>query len=172
MEPSHIFPVFTPNGSTWSPRQDPSEVARGCPLGPLTVIYYSVLLCLGLPGRRCMAHSECARMCWSLHHCFARVTLCILICLALVFNTVSCCSAAPECHKHILLICHPDLVAVCHACIHTLYVFVSACACLECFTYFFLLLIYKNFFPSFQYIRKATIKCAEYHYTEHFLTQS
>ncbi|XP_013865567.1 putative G-protein coupled receptor 139 [Austrofundulus limnaeus] len=50
MEPSHIFPVFPPNGSTWSPRQDPSEVARGCPLGPLTVIYYSVLLCLGLPA--------------------------------------------------------------------------------------------------------------------------
>ncbi|XP_062264651.1 probable G-protein coupled receptor 139 isoform X2 [Platichthys flesus] len=50
MEHSHIFPVFPPNGSTWSPGQPPSEVARGCPLGPLPVIYYSVLLCLGLPA--------------------------------------------------------------------------------------------------------------------------
>ncbi|CAB1422116.1 unnamed protein product [Pleuronectes platessa] len=41
MEHSHIFPVFPPNGSTWSPGQPPSEVARGCPLGPLPVIYYS-----------------------------------------------------------------------------------------------------------------------------------
>ncbi|KAF7220968.1 probable G-protein coupled receptor 139 [Nothobranchius furzeri] len=50
MEPSHVFPVFPPNGSSWSPGQDPSEVVQGCPLGPLPVIYYSVLLCLGLPA--------------------------------------------------------------------------------------------------------------------------
>ncbi|XP_069005245.1 probable G-protein coupled receptor 139 [Embiotoca jacksoni] len=50
MEHSHIFPVFSPNGSTWSAGQNPSEVAQGCPLGPLPVIYYSILLCLGLPA--------------------------------------------------------------------------------------------------------------------------
>lgn len=50
MEHSHMFPVFSPNGSTG---QNPPEVAQGCPLGPLPVIYYSVLLCLGLPGKRC-----------------------------------------------------------------------------------------------------------------------
>ncbi|XP_037648278.1 probable G-protein coupled receptor 139 [Sebastes umbrosus] len=50
MEHSHIFPVFSPNGSNWSPGQHPSEFAQGCPLGPLPVIYYSVLLCLGLPA--------------------------------------------------------------------------------------------------------------------------
>ncbi|XP_072225006.1 probable G-protein coupled receptor 139 isoform X2 [Leuresthes tenuis] len=50
MEHSHIFPVFSPNVSTWSTGQNPSEVAQGCPLGPLPVIYYSVLLCLGLPA--------------------------------------------------------------------------------------------------------------------------
>ncbi|XP_026215412.1 probable G-protein coupled receptor 139 isoform X1 [Anabas testudineus] len=44
MEHSHIFPVFSPNGSTWGPGQ------QGCPLGPLPVIYYSILLCLGLPA--------------------------------------------------------------------------------------------------------------------------
>uniref|UniRef100_A0A4W6BSY2 G protein-coupled receptor 139 n=1 Tax=Lates calcarifer TaxID=8187 RepID=A0A4W6BSY2_LATCA len=50
MEHSHIFPAFSPNGSSWSPGQHPSEGAQGCPLGPLPVIYYSVLLCLGLPA--------------------------------------------------------------------------------------------------------------------------
>ncbi|XP_032444409.1 putative G-protein coupled receptor 139 [Xiphophorus hellerii] len=39
MEHSHIFPVSHHNRST-----------GGCPLGPLPVIYYSVLLCLGLPA--------------------------------------------------------------------------------------------------------------------------
>ncbi|XP_047215843.1 probable G-protein coupled receptor 139 [Girardinichthys multiradiatus] len=39
MEHSHIFPVSHHNGST-----------GGCPLGPLPVIYYSVLLCFGLPA--------------------------------------------------------------------------------------------------------------------------
>lgn len=52
MEHSHIFPVFNPNGSTWSSGQHPSEVVQGCPLGPFPVIYYSVLLCLGLPGKK------------------------------------------------------------------------------------------------------------------------
>uniref|UniRef100_A0A3Q0SYG1 G protein-coupled receptor 139 n=1 Tax=Amphilophus citrinellus TaxID=61819 RepID=A0A3Q0SYG1_AMPCI len=47
MEHSHMFLVFSPNGSTG---QNPTEVAQGCPLGPLPVIYYSVLLCLGLPA--------------------------------------------------------------------------------------------------------------------------
>uniref|UniRef100_A0A8C5FY94 G-protein coupled receptors family 1 profile domain-containing protein n=1 Tax=Gouania willdenowi TaxID=441366 RepID=A0A8C5FY94_GOUWI len=50
MEHSHIFPVFSPNRSTWSTGQNPQEVAQGCPLGPLPVIFYSVLLCLGLPA--------------------------------------------------------------------------------------------------------------------------
>uniref|UniRef100_A0A8C2ZF60 G protein-coupled receptor 139 n=1 Tax=Cyclopterus lumpus TaxID=8103 RepID=A0A8C2ZF60_CYCLU len=50
MEHSHIFPVFSPNGSTWSTGQHPTEFAHGCPLGPLPVIYYSILLCLGLPA--------------------------------------------------------------------------------------------------------------------------
>ncbi|XP_037113159.1 probable G-protein coupled receptor 139 [Syngnathus acus] len=47
MEHSHIFPVAAPNESGRSVGQHPSE---GCPLGPLPVIYYSVLLCLGLPA--------------------------------------------------------------------------------------------------------------------------
>uniref|UniRef100_A0A665V344 G-protein coupled receptors family 1 profile domain-containing protein n=2 Tax=Echeneis naucrates TaxID=173247 RepID=A0A665V344_ECHNA len=50
MEHSHIFPVFSPNGSTWSTGEHSSDVVQGCPLGPLPVIYYSVLLCLGLPA--------------------------------------------------------------------------------------------------------------------------
>ncbi|KAM3864280.1 putative G-protein coupled receptor 139 [Diretmus argenteus] len=50
MEPSHIFPVLSPNGSTWSSEQQPPEITQGCPLGPLPVIYYSILLCLGLPA--------------------------------------------------------------------------------------------------------------------------
>uniref|UniRef100_A0A8C7X929 G protein-coupled receptor 139 n=1 Tax=Oryzias sinensis TaxID=183150 RepID=A0A8C7X929_9TELE len=49
MEHSHI-PVFSPNRSTWSIGQNVSEVTQGCPLGPLPVIYYSILLCLGLPA--------------------------------------------------------------------------------------------------------------------------
>lgn len=91
MEHSHIFPVFSPNGSTWSLGQHPSEVAQGCPLGPLPVIYYSVLLCLGLPGKGCASrvsdrmHVSCTcsfalNVDWSLHLMLdARVTLCILI---------------------------------------------------------------------------------------------
>uniref|UniRef100_A0A3Q2Z5G5 G protein-coupled receptor 139 n=1 Tax=Hippocampus comes TaxID=109280 RepID=A0A3Q2Z5G5_HIPCM len=50
MEHSHIFPVSTANESSRSVGQHPSEGAPGCPLGPLPVIYYSVLLCLGLPA--------------------------------------------------------------------------------------------------------------------------
>ncbi|XP_055079632.1 probable G-protein coupled receptor 139 isoform X3 [Periophthalmus magnuspinnatus] len=49
MEHSHIFPVLNLNGS-WSPGQHPPEVIQGCPLRPLPVIYYSALLCLGLPA--------------------------------------------------------------------------------------------------------------------------
>uniref|UniRef100_A0A8C6TME4 G protein-coupled receptor 139 n=1 Tax=Neogobius melanostomus TaxID=47308 RepID=A0A8C6TME4_9GOBI len=49
MEHSHIFPVLSLNGN-WSPGQHPPEVIQGCPLGPLPVIYYSALLCLGLPA--------------------------------------------------------------------------------------------------------------------------
>lgn len=66
MEHSH-FPVFPPNGSTWSTGQNPSEAAQGCPLGPLPVIYYSVLLCLGLPGKRraheCILSPACLILC-------------------------------------------------------------------------------------------------------------
>ncbi|XP_061605195.1 probable G-protein coupled receptor 139 [Phyllopteryx taeniolatus] len=50
MEHSHIFPVATPNGSSWRVGQHPWAAAPGCPLGPLPVVYYSVLLCLGLPA--------------------------------------------------------------------------------------------------------------------------
>ncbi|KAM6957341.1 putative G-protein coupled receptor 139 [Aplochiton taeniatus] len=50
MEHSHIFTVGSPNDSAWSPGQQPSDTPLGCPLGPLPVIYYSVLLCLGLPA--------------------------------------------------------------------------------------------------------------------------
>ncbi|KAM9392897.1 putative G-protein coupled receptor 139 [Pholidichthys leucotaenia] len=50
MEHSHIFPVFPPNGSSRTAGQNPLEFTQGCPLGPLPVIYYSVLLCLGLPA--------------------------------------------------------------------------------------------------------------------------
>ncbi|XP_016322184.1 probable G-protein coupled receptor 139 [Sinocyclocheilus anshuiensis] len=42
MEHSHIFTVLSTNSSSWSP--------RGCPLGQFPVIYYSSLLCLGLPA--------------------------------------------------------------------------------------------------------------------------
>lgn len=44
MEHSHIFTVLSTNSSSWSP--------RGCPLGQFPVIYYSSLLCLGLPGKK------------------------------------------------------------------------------------------------------------------------
>uniref|UniRef100_A0A673NKZ1 Probable G-protein coupled receptor 139 n=2 Tax=Sinocyclocheilus rhinocerous TaxID=307959 RepID=A0A673NKZ1_9TELE len=42
MEHSHIFTVLSTNSSSWSP--------HGCPLGQFPVIYYSSLLCLGLPA--------------------------------------------------------------------------------------------------------------------------
>ncbi|TWW69983.1 putative G-protein coupled receptor 139 G(q)-coupled orphan receptor GPRg1 G-protein-coupled receptor PGR3, partial [Takifugu flavidus] len=50
MEHSHIFSALLPNESSWSTGQHPSEATQGCPLGPLPVIYYSALLCLGLPA--------------------------------------------------------------------------------------------------------------------------
>lgn len=50
MEHSHIFSALSRNESSWSTGQHPSEATQGCPLGPLPVIYYSALLCLGLPG--------------------------------------------------------------------------------------------------------------------------
>lgn len=50
MEHSHIFSALPLNESSWSTGQRPSEATQGCPLGPLPVIYYSALLCLGLPG--------------------------------------------------------------------------------------------------------------------------
>ncbi|KAG7491407.1 hypothetical protein MATL_G00003350 [Megalops atlanticus] len=49
MEHSHIFTSLPLNGSVWSPGQAPAGL-QGCPLGPLPVIYYSTLLCLGLPA--------------------------------------------------------------------------------------------------------------------------
>ncbi|XP_036404942.1 probable G-protein coupled receptor 139 isoform X3 [Megalops cyprinoides] len=48
MEHSHIFTSLPLNGSAWNPGQAPAGL-QGCPLGPLPVIYYSTLLCLGLP---------------------------------------------------------------------------------------------------------------------------
>ncbi|KAG5832597.1 hypothetical protein ANANG_G00292800 [Anguilla anguilla] len=48
MEHSHIFSLLPSNSSAWSPGQLPSPLR--CPLGPLPVIYYSTLLCLGLPA--------------------------------------------------------------------------------------------------------------------------
>lgn len=60
MEHSHIFPAAVPpNESAWSVGQQPSEAVQGCPLGPLPVIYYSVLLCLGLPGKSCSSFLQC-----------------------------------------------------------------------------------------------------------------
>uniref|UniRef100_A0A4W5N2N7 G protein-coupled receptor 139 n=1 Tax=Hucho hucho TaxID=62062 RepID=A0A4W5N2N7_9TELE len=51
MEHSHIFTLLPPpNSSAWSPGQQPADIPQGCPLGPLPVIYYSALLCLGLPA--------------------------------------------------------------------------------------------------------------------------
>ncbi|XP_035254406.1 probable G-protein coupled receptor 139 [Anguilla anguilla] len=49
MEHSHIFSLLPSNSSAWSPGQLPPSPLR-CPLGPLPVIYYSTLLCLGLPA--------------------------------------------------------------------------------------------------------------------------
>lgn len=55
MEHSHIFTVLSTNSSSWSP--------RGCPLGQFPVIYYSSLLCLGLPGKEknsgLLVHNAC-----------------------------------------------------------------------------------------------------------------
>lgn len=65
MEHSHIFPVFSQNESTRSLGQQSSEVAQGCPLGPLPVIYYSVLLCLGLPGN------------WRVLYIYVHISLCV-----------------------------------------------------------------------------------------------
>ncbi|XP_067088817.1 probable G-protein coupled receptor 139 [Osmerus mordax] len=50
MEHSHIFTVASGNESVWSPGLSPPDSPQGCPLGPLPVIYYSALLCLGLPA--------------------------------------------------------------------------------------------------------------------------
>ncbi|XP_030646753.1 probable G-protein coupled receptor 139 [Chanos chanos] len=51
MEHSHIFPVLSSNSSLWIlGGQQQSVKPQGCPLGPLPVIYYSSLLCLGLPA--------------------------------------------------------------------------------------------------------------------------
>ncbi|KAJ8251515.1 hypothetical protein GJAV_G00222180 [Gymnothorax javanicus] len=50
MEQSHIFSLLPSNSSEWSPGQPPHGLLLSCPLGPLPVIYYSTLLCLGLPA--------------------------------------------------------------------------------------------------------------------------
>ena len=63
MEHSHIFPVLTSNGSAGSQGQPAEEGPQGCPLGPLPVIYYSVLLCLGLPGKLQMTFFVCVSVC-------------------------------------------------------------------------------------------------------------
>ncbi|XP_076133777.1 putative G-protein coupled receptor 139 [Alosa pseudoharengus] len=49
MEPSHIFPALSPNQSAEG-GGDWSVAPQACPLRPLPVIYYSTLLCLGLPA--------------------------------------------------------------------------------------------------------------------------
>ncbi|MFT7797943.1 putative G-protein coupled receptor 139 [Arapaima gigas] len=49
MEHNHIYATLSPNGSAWDLGQPPPGL-RACPLGTLPVIYYSVLLCLGLPA--------------------------------------------------------------------------------------------------------------------------
>ncbi|KAJ8338106.1 hypothetical protein SKAU_G00370720 [Synaphobranchus kaupii] len=50
MERSHILSILPSNSSVWSPGEPPPSSLR-CPLGPLPVIYYSTLLCLGLPAQ-------------------------------------------------------------------------------------------------------------------------
>ncbi|XP_028829482.1 probable G-protein coupled receptor 139 [Denticeps clupeoides] len=49
MEPNHIFMPLSPNNSMEGRGKD-SAALRACPLGPVPVIYYSTLLCLGLPA--------------------------------------------------------------------------------------------------------------------------
>ncbi|XP_066499111.1 probable G-protein coupled receptor 139 isoform X2 [Hoplias malabaricus] len=49
MEHSHIFTVLSSNTSAGGSEQPHPNSPQGCPLGPLPVIYYSTLLCLGLP---------------------------------------------------------------------------------------------------------------------------
>ncbi|KAJ8398736.1 hypothetical protein AAFF_G00419330 [Aldrovandia affinis] len=49
MEHSHIFPTLPPNSSMGSPGEPPPTLLH-CPLGLLPIIYYSTLLCLGLPA--------------------------------------------------------------------------------------------------------------------------
>lgn len=57
MEHSHIFTVMSPNSTSWGP--------SGCPLGQLPIIYYSSLLCLGLPGKtyKTVNNCDCAWLC-------------------------------------------------------------------------------------------------------------
>ncbi|XP_012678485.2 probable G-protein coupled receptor 139 [Clupea harengus] len=50
MEPSHIFMALSPNQSVADGGGDWSGAPQACPLRPLPVIYYSTLLCLGLPA--------------------------------------------------------------------------------------------------------------------------
>ncbi|KAL2087017.1 hypothetical protein ACEWY4_018076 [Coilia grayii] len=50
MEPSHIFTALSPNQSAEGEGGEWSVAPQACPLRPLPVIYYSTLLCLGLPA--------------------------------------------------------------------------------------------------------------------------
>ncbi|KPP78830.1 putative G-protein coupled receptor 139 [Scleropages formosus] len=49
MEHSHIFASLPTNSGVWGSGSPPVGPQR-CPLGPLPIIYYSILLCLGLPA--------------------------------------------------------------------------------------------------------------------------
>lgn len=174
MEHSHIFPAFSPNESIWSLGQPSSEVAQGCPLGPLPVIYYSVLLCLGLPGNWCVFVNIYVQILLCVHlirfvitGCigeFAGVRLCILICCAFVcrFECVcgcgrvcGCvsCTAAWECQSlqtHCWFVIY-DLVAIACAHVTTLYAYV--CACVSLFDVCFYISLFKwNIFK--QHLKK------------------
>ncbi|XP_023666475.2 probable G-protein coupled receptor 139 [Paramormyrops kingsleyae] len=49
MEHNHIYSSLSANSSAWVAGQPPPGL-QACPLGTLPVIYYSALLCLGLPA--------------------------------------------------------------------------------------------------------------------------
>ncbi|KAA0706168.1 putative G-protein coupled receptor 139 G(q)-coupled orphan receptor GPRg1 [Triplophysa tibetana] len=80
MEHSHIFTVMSPNSTSWGP--------GGCPLGQLPVIYYSSLLCLGLPANPDGDHpfpAGCAATESSYNYLLALAVADIMVLLLIVF---------------------------------------------------------------------------------------
>ena len=102
MEHSHIFTSASGNESVWSPGLSPLDSPQGCPLGPLPVIYYSALLCLGLPGKEescpvCVCvHDLCLLVFYSMSCMLTRNVFVSDVC---VRSWSVCCAWLPECHS-------------------------------------------------------------------------